>query len=603
MPPYTIDDLAHADTDHAIQVADRIWWVGHRQEDDIFQCHVYLIEQGDQSVLIDPGSVLTFRHTLCKIEEIIPFSYIRYFICHHSDPDIVGALPLIDQKISRADALLVTHGRTQMLIKHCGLAHLPFWLVEDHDWTLPLDDRCLEFVFTPYAHFPGAICTFDPQSQVLFSSDLFGGLTPNFSLVAQDERYFEAMQLFHEHYIPSRDILGYALRAIERHPIRLIAPQHGSIIPECLVDFMIKQLKTLECGLYLIAHGDTDIQRLFQLNQTLRDITQTLLIYRDFRDIASSLLEITRRFLPATALEFHARLDPQRVLHLAPENRYSGVEADPPAAVTRILDLDHKQWDELNTADAAEFMLATGINGLPSLVVPLFAPNQGTVRAVSIIHLAEPTTSTNELRQIIEQMSVPLQVAIEREVIYRQIDLERQQIYQHSIRDPLTGLFTRVYMREVVQRLCDLQDRSSNHQVAVLMLDIDYFKRINDSYGHNQGDAVLQQVATAILSAIRSSDVPVRLGGEEFAIFIASDGVANVALFAERLRARIAALRFSTPMDEQIITVSIGVAIRPPQELLQDLIHRADTALYRAKNSGRNRVCAADVSPLLPATD
>ena len=63
MTPYTIDDLEHADTHHAIQIADRIWWVGHHQEDDIFQCHVYLIEQGDQSVLLDPGSVLTFRHT------------------------------------------------------------------------------------------------------------------------------------------------------------------------------------------------------------------------------------------------------------------------------------------------------------------------------------------------------------------------------------------------------------------------------------------------------------------------------------------------------------------------------------------------------------
>ena len=98
--------------------------------------------------------------------------------------------------------------------------------------------------------------------------------------------------------------------------------------------------------------------------------------------------------------------------------------------------------------------------------------------------------------------------------------------------------------------------------------------------------------------AIRSSDIPVRLGGEEFAISIANDGVANVALFAERLRARIATLRFPEPMAEQIVTVSVGVAIRPPQETLQDLIQRADMALYRAKNSGRNQVCAADVSPL-----
>lgn len=602
MPPYTINDLEHADIDHAIQIADRVWWVGHRQENDIFQCHVYLIEQGDQSVLLDPGSVLTFRYTLHKIEEIIPFTQIRYFVCHHQDPDITSALPLIDQLISRDDAVLVTHWRTRMLVKHYGL-RLPFWLVEEHDWKLALDDRCLDFVFTPYAHFPGAICTFDPVSQVLFSSDLFGGLTPEFSLVARDESYFEAMRPFHEHYMPSRDILGYALRAIERYPVRIIAPQHGSIIPEPLVGFMIDHLKTLDCGLYLIAHGDPDIQKLSQLNQTLRDITNTMLIYRDFRDIANSLLEITQRVLPATSLEFHARLDEQRVLHLSPESRYRGIEeAEPPAAVARILDLDHKQWSELNAVNAAEFLLAGDSDDSLILMLPLFSPAKGTAEAVAIIHLAESTTANDTLRQIIEQMSVPLQVAVEREVIYRQMDLERQQIYERSIRDPLTGLFTRIYMQEVVQRLCDIQDRSPGHRVAVLMLDIDHFKSVNDTYGHNQGDIVLRRVAAEILGTARSSDIPVRLGGEEFAIFVVGEAVVNVPQFAERLRGKVAALCFEAPMADRLITVSIGAAIHQPQETLLDLIQRADTALYEAKHSGRNRVCVAlEVVESLPA--
>jgi diguanylate cyclase (GGDEF)-like protein len=479
-----------------------------------------------------------------------------------------------------------------MLIKHYGL-RLPFWLVEDHAWKLPLEDRTLDFVFTPYAHFPGAICTFDPLSGVLFSSDIFGGLTPEFSLVAKDEQYFEAMRPFHEHYMPSRDILGYALQAIERCPVRIIAPQHGSIILEALVRFMIDKLKTLDCGLYLIARGDTNIHRLSQLNQTLRDITHTMLIYRDFQDIANSLLEITRRILPAISLEFHARLDDQKVLHLSPESRYRGIEAEPPAAVARILNLDHKQWSELNVVGATEFMLAGDNDIAPVLMLPLFSPAQGTARAVAIIHLAEPTTSNDELCQIIEQMSMPLQVAVEREVIYRQLDMERQRIYERSIRDPLTGLFTRIYMQEVVQRLCDIQDRSPGNRVAVLMLDIDHFKSVNDNYGHNQGDVVLRRVATEILGSSRGSDIPMRLGGEEFAIFVVGDAVDHVVQFAERLLAQVAAIRFEAPMAERVITVSIGIAIRQPQETLLDLMQCADTALYAAKNGGRNQVCVA----------
>lgn len=592
MAPHTIDGLEHADTRHAIQIADRVWWVGHRLDDDIFQCHVYLIEQGDQSVLLDPGSVLTFRQTLRKIEEVLPFSRIRYFVCHHPDPDIAGAMPLIDRMIDRSDAALVTHSRTQMLLKHHGL-RLPFWLVDAHDWKLSLQDRHLEFVFTPYAHFPGAICTFDPVSRVLFSSDIFGGLTPEFALVAQDERYFEAMRSFHEHYMPSRDILDYALCAIERHPVRLIAPQHGSIIPERLVRFMIDKLKTLDCGLYLLARGDTDIRRLSRINQALHDITNTMLIYRDFQDIASSLLAITRRVLPAISLEFYARLDERSVLFLSPVSRYRGVEVEPPAAVARVLDLDPEQWRDLSATSAAGFLLVRDDDGSPVLMLPLFSPDKGTTQAVALVRLTETVVANDELRRIIEQMGAPLQVAVEREVIYRQIDRERQRIYEQSIRDPLTGLFTRIYMQEVVQLLCDMQDRNSGNPVAVLMLDIDHFKSINDTYGHNQGDVVLREVAAEVSKTIRSSDIPVRLGGEEFAIFLVSETITGVILFAERLRARVAAIRFQAAMADRQVTVSIGVAIRQTRELLLDLIQRADKALYKAKNGGRDRVCFA----------
>jgi diguanylate cyclase (GGDEF)-like protein len=304
--------------------------------------------------------------------------------------------------------------------------------------------------------------------------------------------------------------------------------------------------------------------------------------------------------LPATALEFHARLDERRVLCLSPLNRYRGVEMEPPAVVARVLDLDHKQWNELNAASAAEFVLVEDSDHAPVLMLPLFSPDKGTAQAVASMRLTEAVAANDELRQIIEQMSVPLQVAVEREVIYHQLDLERQRFYEQSIRDPLTGLFTRIYMQEVVQRLCDIQNRSSNSQVGLLMLDIDHFKRINDTHGHSQGDVVLRRVAEELLQVTRSSDIPVRLGGEEFAIFMGGDGVAKIALFAERLRVQVATLRFDPPIADQTVTVSIGVAIRQPGETLPDLIQRADMALYAAKNGGRNRVSLAAES-LSPA--
>jgi len=340
---YDETHLQAADTRHAVEIAPRIWWVGEVLADDPFQCHVYLLEQGDQSVLFDPGSRLTFPGTLRKIEEVIPLNQVRYYVCHHPDPDIAAAMPLIDELIDRGDAVLVTHSRAQALLKHYGL-RMPFWLVDEHGWRLPLDNREIQFLFTPYAHFPGAFCTFDPQSGVLFSSDLFGGMTTQPTLVARDESHFEGIRIFHEHYMPSRDILGYALSQIDRFPVQAIAPQHGSIIPPRLVPFMVEKLRHLECGIYLFARGDTDMQRLSRLTETLREITQTMLLYRDFGDIAKRLLALVQRSLPARRIDYFGTLDNGSVLMLSPETRFAGIVDDAPPEVLAVLGMTHDAW-------------------------------------------------------------------------------------------------------------------------------------------------------------------------------------------------------------------------------------------------------------------
>lgn len=311
-------------TSNAVQLAERVWWVGCDLPDERLQGNSYLIEQGDQSVLIDPGSRLTFAETLRKIEQIVPFSSIRWFICHHQDPSLTSALTLIDQRVERGDARIVSHWRAAEMIRHYDLT-LPFWLVEDNQWQLPLPHRLLQFVFTPYAHFPGAYCSFDSATGTLFSSDLCAGFREFDSLFADEgEAYFETIRSFHEHYFPSREVLSQALSRIEHFPLRMIAPQHGYLLAGNLVQKTIRELKGVECGLHLMAGKDTDIQRLSRLNAMLRDITSTMVISRDFREIADRLLAILRRAMPVELLEFYVQLEDDTVLHLAPESRYRG---------------------------------------------------------------------------------------------------------------------------------------------------------------------------------------------------------------------------------------------------------------------------------------
>jgi len=571
-----------------VQIAPRVWWVGQKQKDDVFQSHVYLLEQGDQSVLFDPGSLLTFDDTLKKIEQVLPFDQIRYFVCHHQDPDITASLPRIDQMISRDDALLVSHWRAKALIQHYDLKNLPFWLVEQHDWQLPLLDRTLLFRFTPYAHFPGAFVTFDDASGVLFSSDLFGGFTHSFSLYAKDESYFEEIRYFHEHYMPSRDVLEFALSQFEKLPLKLVAPQHGSIIPEHLIGFIFDQIRTLECGIYLLAQSDTDIQRLVTLNQTLRDLTHSMVMHRDFREIATSLTEILRRHLPVETLEFYSRLDSGVVIHLTPERMYRGVVVEPPDAIRQLLGTAKPRDGECFDLPVADKAAAT--SEVMSLL-PLYPGNRHEASAVARLRFSGPYQQHESLRRILATAISYLEVAVERENIYWELDLERKRLFERSIRDPLTGLYNRLHMLNALQPLLNIHDRDVAAGLSVAIIDIDLFKRVNDNHGHARGDEVLRRLAKVLLEETREADFSVRLGGEEFAVFFVGSTAAGVDTYAERIRQQVEGLRFAE--IDHPVTVSIGSAERRQREPLESLLYRADMALYRAKRSGRNRLCRA----------
>ncbi|MGD2083998.1 MAG: diguanylate cyclase [Chromatiales bacterium] len=597
-PDSALNDLARCDTEHAVQLADRVWWVGHRLANDAFQCHVYLIEQGRSSVLIDPGSRLTFDHTLRKVEEVVPFADIRYFVCHHQDPDIAAALPFIDELVGRDDAVIVTHWRARALLKHYGL-RLPFWLIDEHDWRLELEDRELSFVFTPYAHFPGAFCTFDQRSGIMFSSDLFGGFTEEFSLLAGDESYFECIRPFHEHYMPSPDILDYAIAAIEQYPVRMIAPQHGSIIPEPLVGPICARLRHLDCGIYLYARGDTDVARLSRLNRSLREIRETMTRYREFSDIAIHLHRLVSRTLPVREIRYFARSDGGAVIGFGPADGYAGRREQPPVAVAAVLGMDRGRWlsgsRETGGPMAAGYRLAPTDSG-SALIIPLFSAEAGVAEGVAVMELQSGAPISPESEEIIEQLTGPLQVALEREVLHEQIDRQRRAAYERSIRDPLTGLFNRFYMADVVERMCSLHDRDPTQAVGAILVDIDHFKDVNDRWGHLRGDEALRHLAGILSQNIRSTDVAVRLGGEEFAIFKPGADGASLQAVAERMRAAVenAPLRAETDSPLQL-TISAGVAIRGAREPLEDLIGRTDGALYRAKRAGRNRVCMAEM--------
>lgn len=158
-----------------------------------------------------------------------------------------------------------------------------------------------------------------------------------------------------------------------------------------------------------------------------------------------------------------------------------------------------------------------------------------------------------------------------------------------STHDDLTGLPNRRYMQERLAQ-ATAQSKRSGETFSIALLDIDFFKKINDSAGHAIGDIVLTRVASCLRESMREYDVCARWGGEEFLILFASCQLPNAALLAERIRLAIAALHTSDLHAGLTLTVSIGFTEFRPDENIDAALKRADDALYQAKAAGRNCV-------------
>lgn len=257
--PYLQINESNLDFTRPVEIAPDIFWVGIYLEDDPFQCHPYLILNRDETILVDPGSMLQIDRIIDKIKMASDLRDIKYIILQHQDPDLCAAVPTIEKLINRDDLLIVTHSRMSVLVKHYGI-QAGYYNIDHHDFVLKTKYRDLHFYTTPYCHSPGAFVTYDSNTRVLFSSDIFGGLEDSWQFYA-DENYFSQIEGFHMAYMPSRDVLNYALNKIEALDINLIAPQHGSIIKRHLIKPLIEKMKQMNCGLYIDKKYSNDLQR------------------------------------------------------------------------------------------------------------------------------------------------------------------------------------------------------------------------------------------------------------------------------------------------------------------------------------------------------
>jgi len=218
------------------------------------------------------------------------------------------------------------------------------------------------------------------------------------------------------------------------------------------------------------------------------------------------------------------------------------------------------------------------------LGVPLVTNSSTVSGGLFLANKANDECFTLDDEEILLTITYQASVAIENARLYGQVQ-------QLAVTDGLTGLLNH---KEFHKRLDETIEGSKRYHytVALLMIDIDHFKKFNDTYGHQVGDQVLRVVADVIKSQIRTVDVCARYGGEEFAVILRDDAASYPLVLAERIRSTVYAYPIKHDGIRSQLSVSVGVACFPKDaENAEDFIKRADEALYMAKETGRNRLC------------
>jgi diguanylate cyclase (GGDEF)-like protein len=313
------------------------------------------------------------------------------------------------------------------------------------------------------------------------------------------------------------------------HPISLVIPPLTVIFCSCLLFYLIRYPKYSQ------------------------QITKTLLVW------SCLIIALPEYFFIAEAL-----IDPQKRL----------VESLPPISsgifllsTSVIMFLNPQKFIKF----ASLFWLAIGA---PIVIYLIFHRQElETPRGLELMVTLLPAMGINVALILFNSQ---LQDAIrqrEREIFY---------LKEVSERDALTGVFNRRAGEQILQSLIE----RGGQDIGIILCDIDHFKRVNDMHGHLVGDRVLQAVAQCIQAHLRKKDVLVRWGGEEFLVVVIGEGAQELTHLAERLRAKVAS-QPNAPVGT--VTVSLGVTLLQPPENLTQLFERADQALYRAKELGRNQ--------------
>jgi len=324
------------------------------------------------------------------------------------------------------------------------------------------------------------------------------------------------------------------------------------------------------------------IYRSYTTLKVLNEESAKLLSSLHVSDIAQTLLDGALRIAPSRSVFFIVKGNEAEILH---HRGFDTLDKHSFSLKHTVLDMVAKNKEPLNLSDVRHYRLS---------IMPFKVNNIGSVFVLPLLYerdllgilaiLSEETNAFNPYQiELLKVLGNQASISIANAKFHEEIE-------RLAITDGLTGLFNHRHFQERVKQEFHRRGRFPE-PISLLLIDIDHFKEINDTYGHPVGDSVLKDVSGIIKKTIRNIDVPARYGGEEFAVILIGTDARGALKMAERLRKTVMKKAFSAKDENFQITVSIGISTHRDDNIRdqEDLIGEADKALYHAKRTGRNR--------------
>ncbi len=536
-----------------------VFWLGYKDKEAGLKCNAYLIiddnEKTREAVLIDPGSVLELSGLEKNLKKLIKLNELKHIILQHQDPDVCAAVPDLE-KIYK-DVLVTAYWRAGLLIKHYGIKS-KINLLDYNNYSIKLNSgRALLFFHVPYAHSPGAVMTYDNKSKILFSGDLFGAFTNEESVYADDD-YFEAMSIFHENYMPSKDIVNMAMKRVEyirEHlGIEMIVPQHGNIIKGGNIKKAVDLLKNLECGDYL------------------KPIKKELINEKEaYKELANELIGMQYSVFGRN--KWHEKLKNNKIIE---NTGYINTDYYSLEGINSLLKLTHEEGGYMVT-DSFKNRILRIINtyGLP--FPDLYADTQ----------YRKGEEEIEDYNKLFEFMTGEL-TKLENEK--EELVLSIKKIEKNAQKDKMTGLYNYEFFTRFIQEAHKQVMEGQLNGYCAAVLGIDNIIDINDKYGSRFGDEIIIKAANILADFWPEKEYIFKYKGPYFIIFIPNSEKEKCFNKLDKIRKKIADVNIKSTS----LTLSVGI-VNIPLELKnanswEQIIEAAFYKLNIAKSMGGNRV-------------